>query len=72
MQRKEGIDLTRHELLMRVRSEAGIIRFWWLNDVLPEAEKEFDRRVQAGETLNIDEIIKEAIFSVESRSLLNA
>lgn len=57
---------------MRVRSEAGIIRFWWLNEVLPEAEKEFDRRVQAGETLNIDEIIKEAIFSVESRSLLNA
>ena len=38
----------RKKLEMRIRAEAGIIRFEWLNQVLPAALLEFDRRLESG------------------------
>jgi hypothetical protein len=37
--------------MMRLRGEANILRAFWLNEVLPVIEAEFDARIQSGEEL---------------------
>ncbi len=45
-------------IFARVRTEASILRMYWLNDVWPQIEKEIDRRLNTGESieLNVPEI----------------
>jgi hypothetical protein len=46
-------EMARRAVLARARAEATIIRSYILNEVLPEVEAEFDRRLAAGESLSL-------------------
>lgn len=46
--------MARRAMLMRVRSEGNIVRAYFLNEVLPAIEKEFDRRLSQGEVLSLE------------------
>lgn len=46
--------MQKNAVLARVRTEATILRAMWLNEVLPAIEDEIDRRITAGEHLDLD------------------
>lgn len=45
--------MQRKAVLMRARNEASIVRAFFINEVLPVVEAEFDRRLGAGEDTNL-------------------
>ena len=46
--------MAKRAMLMRVRSEGNILRAFWLNEVVPAIEKEFDRRLANGDNLVLE------------------
>jgi hypothetical protein len=47
-------EMARRALLMRARNEGNVVRAYFLNEVLPQIEKEFDRRLASGENLSLE------------------
>lgn len=54
MRKATAEEMARRAVLMRARSEGNIVRAYFLNEVIPAIEKEFDRRLSQGEVLNLE------------------
>lgn len=69
MRKLDKVELARRELATRIRAEANIVRFRWLNEVLPAFLEEFDHRLASGAPLeleapSVDALIEEALSQV--------
>ena len=45
--------MAKKAIFTRARAEGSVLRDYFLNEVLPELELEFDRRLASGQTLNL-------------------
>jgi hypothetical protein len=71
MKRKTPIEMERAALAARIRSEASIWRLRWLNEYLPAAMEEFDRRITTGESTTLlvpdmNDFFNEAMKQIEA------
>ena len=69
MRRKTEVELQRARIATILRAQASILRAEFLNEVLPAALEEFDRRLQLGEVadvhVDVNRLIEQAVAQVQ-------
>jgi hypothetical protein len=71
---KSTVELQRQRISLLCRAQATIVRAEYLNAILPPALAEFDRRLQSGEEIRVDDIdlnqvVANAIVEVHATEL---
>ncbi len=63
MRKKTEVEKQRNRISQRIRAEATILRAEYLDEVLPAALAEFDRRVAGGEPMEIQPVDIKALIA---------
>lgn len=53
MNKLTAVQMEKKRVFAKARLEGSFVRDTFLNEIMPEVEKEFDRRVNTGESLNL-------------------
>lgn len=70
LKQKTSIELQKQRISLIVRAQASIVRAEYLNEVLPVALKEFDRRVQAGDAYEVGPVNLNALVEVAAAQVI--